>query len=221
MDIEILRSELELLLDDIISGEFYERFEVPPEAREIKDIALSGNGEPSSLTNFHEAVSTIAHTAKNKKIFPACKFILITNGSLLHKPNVCQGLVCLAQNNGEIWFKLDSATTEGRRLLNNSRQSRKHLVNNLKIASEHCPTKLQTCMLHYGDAWSNDEKTAYLSLLTELQRQNISIRGVMLYSLARPSLQPEAPSLDKASELEIKAFAADIEKLGYDVSVNG
>jgi len=221
LDIEILRSELELLLDDIISGEFYERFEVPPEAREIKDIALSGNGEPSSLTNFHEAVSTIAHTAKNKKIFPACKFILITNGSLLHKPNVCQGLVCLAQNNGEIWFKLDSATTEGRRLLNNSRQSRKHLVNNLKIASEHCPTKLQTCMLHYGDAWSNDEKTAYLSLLTELQRQNISIRGVMLYSLARPSLQPEAPSLDKASELEIKAFAADIEKLGYDVSVNG
>ena len=127
----------------------------------------------------------------------------------------------MAHYGGEIWFKLDSATEQGRKLINNNVQSQRQLLQNLEIAAQLCPTTLQTCMLHYQNlACSDNEKQAYLQLLTELLDRRINIRKIMLYSIARQSFQPEADRLEKVGMDEMKAFAADITALGYDVSVN-
>ena len=42
----------------------------------------------------------------------------------------------------------------------------------------------------------------------------------MLYTLARPSLQPEAENLQAVSLELLNSFAEDIRLLGFDVRVN-
>lgn len=220
MDFALLEAELRFFLQQIASGEFYARFNVPAEQQLIKDIAISGNGEPTSLRQFDRAVGLIAWIAEQAGVLPAAKFVLISNGSLLHRPAVQAGLKLLGSHDGELWFKLDSASESGRALINNCKITRHKLLEHLKVASNLCPTKLQTCVLHYQQAWSLAEKLAYLDLLRELSRLEIRIAQVMLYSIARQSCQPEAGELLAVDVAEMEAFAADIRALGYDVSVS-
>lgn len=220
MDFVLLEHELRFFLDYVQLGKFFEEFEVEIAHRIIKDIAISGNGEPTSLVNFDKAVKLIGKIATESGIFPSSKFVLISNGSLIHQSTVQAGLAELSHHNGELWFKLDSATESGRKLLNNTGQSQEKLVEHLKIASKLCPTKLQTCMLHYQGAWSDSEKQAYLVLLRELLAAGIKLQKIMLYSLARQSHQAEADELKRMDIEDMNQFAADIKALGYDVSVN-
>jgi len=221
MDFTLLADELRFFLDFAQNGNFFEQFNVAPEQRVIKDIAISGNGEPTSLKQFDQAIKLIGEIATEAGIFPTCHFVLITNGSLIHQADVQTGLKTFAQYGGEIWFKLDSATEQGRKLINNNAQSQRQLLQNLEIATHLCPTELQTCMLHYkGQAWSDAERQAYLQFLDELSNRQIKIRKVMLYSIARQSFQPEAECLEKVEITEMEAFAADITALGYDVSTS-
>lgn len=221
MDFALLEDELRYFVDFVQHGDFYDKFNVAQEQRVIKDIAISGNGEPTSLKEFARAIQLLGEIATGVGVFPNSHFVLITNGSLIHKAEVQAGLKELARFGGEIWFKLDSATAQGRRLINNSAQSQRQMLENLKIATELCTTKLQTCMLHYlNQAWSAPEKQAYLQLLKELRDRKIIIDKIMLYSIARQSFQPEADDLENIERNEMGAFAADIKALGYDVSVS-
>jgi wyosine [tRNA(Phe)-imidazoG37] synthetase (radical SAM superfamily) len=221
IDFKQLTQEFSYFLDYIQHGDFFEQYQIGEQYRVIKDIAISGNGEPTSLKNFDTAISILADIATAAGIFPASKFVLISNGSLMHLSTVQAGLKLLAKYQGEIWFKLDSATQTGRKLINNSGSSQKKLFENLKIASNLCSTKLQTCMFHYQNAvWTAAEKQAYLEFLILLQENRITLNGIMLYSLARSSLQPEAELLQTADIAEMQAFAEDIMALGYAVSIH-
>ena len=221
MDFALLKDELGFFLHEVLHGDFFERFDVPPEQRTIKDIAISGNGEPTSLQHFDQAITLIGELASQAGVFPSSHFVLITNGSLIHQTTTQAGLKELARFHGEVWFKLDSPTEQGRKLINNSVQSQAKLLENLKITAQLCPTKLQTCMLHFRDqAWTNYEKQAYLQLLQDVRTQQISIQKIMLYSIARQSFQPEANQIERVGREEMEALAADIKALGYDVSVS-
>ena len=221
MDFVRLEDELRFFLTDVLQGDFFDRFDIPSEQRVIKDIAISGNGEPTSLKDFDKAVRLIGEIATEAGVFPASHFVLISNGSLIHQSTVQAGLKELARYGGELWFKLDSATEEGRKSINDATQSQQKLLRHLEIAANLCPTKLQTCMFHFQDSiWSDSEKKAYLKLLVDLSERNIAIQQIMLYSIARQSYQPEANNLEKADLKEMTAFAADIKALGYDVGVN-
>lgn len=220
MDFALLEEELRFFLHYVQHGDFFEKFGVKDGQRVIKDIAISGNGEPTSLKDFDKAVRLIGEIATEFGVFPSAKFVLISNGSLIHQASVQAGLGELASCNGELWFKLDSATEEGRRLINSTGQSQQKLLGHLKIATRLCATKLQTCMLHYREAWSDSEKQAYLQFLKNVQTNRINLQQIMLYSIARQSFQPEAEELEKADIDEMNAFAADIKALGYDVSVS-
>ena len=221
MDFALLERELRFFLHHFLHGDFFQQFNVPTEQRVIKDIAISGNGEPTSLQNFARAVDLIGNVASEAGIFSGSHFVLITNGSLMHKAGTQAGIKALAKFGGEVWFKLDSATENGRKLINHSAQSQAQLLQNLEIVSRLCSTKLQTCVFHYKDRiWSEQEKNAYLQLLKEVKKRQIGIEKVMLYSIARKSFQPEASQLVKASLEEMTSLAADIEAQGYDVCVN-
>ncbi|MGR8929298.1 MAG: radical SAM protein [Gammaproteobacteria bacterium] len=221
MDFTQLEDEFRFFLGEVQQGNFYDRFNVALEQRVIKDIAISGNGEPTSLKGFASAVKLIGEIATKAGILPNSKFVLISNGSLIRQSRVRDGLQELARYGGELWFKLDSATSHGRKLINDSAQGQQQLIENLQIAASLCTTKLQTCMLHYlGQTWTKTEKQAYLRLLEALRVRQIKISQIMLYSLARQSFQPEADQLEKMNIEEMNAFATDIKALGYDVSVN-
>ena len=220
LDFQLLEDELRFFLDDVLNGDFYQRFQVDEDKRVIKDIAISGNGEPTSLKDFDKAVALIGAIATELGVLPHSHFVLITNGSLVHQSKVQDGLRKLKEYGGEVWFKLDSATDEGRALINNAGQSCKAGVENLLLCAKVCPTKLQICLLDYDkQGLSSKERMAFISLL-KMIKESVSLKGVMLYTIARPSLQPESSRLEKMSPEIMNEFAGEIRCLGFDVSVS-
>ncbi|MFZ2403803.1 MAG: radical SAM protein [Methylobacter sp.] len=222
LDFQLLEDELRFFLDDVLNGDFYQRFQVDEDKRVIKDIAISGNGEPTSLRDFDRAVALIGKVATEAGILPQSNFVLITNGSLVHRPCVQDGLKKLKKFGGEVWFKLDSATEEGRALINNAGQSCQASVENLLLCAKLCPTKLQTCLLDYEKrGLPSKEKNAFLDLLRHIKAQGCALKSVLLYTVARPSLQPESGRLEKLSVETLNTFADEIRLLGFEVLVSG
>ncbi|MBU1424702.1 MAG: radical SAM protein [Gammaproteobacteria bacterium] len=215
VDLLLLEKELGGFLHDLQHGDFMQR--VPSEARRINDIALSGNGEPTSAQEFAEVIEIIA------KLKPAdLKLVLITNGSLMQRDNVQQGLRRMAQLNGEVWFKLDRASEAGMALVNDTKMTMDKVRQNLATAIDCCPnTWLQTCWFALdGVAPGAQDEDDYVDFLKGLLLAGIKPQGVLLYGLARPSLQAEAPRLSALPGERMAGFAARIRMLGVEARLS-
>ena len=128
--------------------------EVPEEARRLNDVAFSGNGEPTTSPQFAEAVELVERLLGDVGLLGEIRVVLITNGSRLHRPDVQRGIERMARFGGEVWFKLDSATREGRRRLNDIEVPDARVENNLRTAARLCRTRIQTCVVALdGEAW--------------------------------------------------------------------
>ncbi len=214
-DLGLLETELRGFLDEVLTGDFYNRFSVPLEQQSIRDIALSGNGEPTSSKEFDQVIGLIGSVVADYDLLGKIKLVLITNGSLIRREPVQKGLAHWAELGGEVWFKLDSATETGGLRVNGIHHTLDTVLHNLESAANLCPTWLQTCLFAFdGQPPSDEECNAYLALLQHIQQQGIDLSGVLLYGLARPSLQAEAPRLSPLSEEWMQAFAAKIRATG-------
>lgn len=219
VDLPLLAKELRAFLDELLNGRFMEK-NVPPEARRINDIALSGNGEPTSAAEFEQVIELVGQILDEFRLAGRIKLVLISNGSLVHRAAVRRGLQRMARLNGEMWFKLDSATMEGRLRINHSRQSPETTLKNLRIAASLCPVWIQTAVFALdGMTPSKEERQAYLNFLLRCRDEEIPLQGVMLYTLARPSLQPEARRLTEAPSAWTEALASKIRSLGLTVKL--
>lgn len=220
IDLAILETELRAMLADIVQGDFMQT-RVPEDARRLNDIALSGNGEPTSAKEFPKVIELIGRVMQAFNLVGNIKLVLITNGSLIDRPRVQEGLRKMAALNGEIWFKLDSATNQGLRRINQTRILPQKHVERLEVAARLCPTWIQTCMLALdGEAPSSEEQNAYLETLRQLVKKHVPIKGVLLYGLARPSLQPAAPRLSALPAEWLERFAEAIRTTGLTVKVS-
>ncbi len=218
VDWDILQDEFRYFLQQVLHGDFYQRFSIPEHQRRIKDIAFSGNGEPTSVKNFERLVAAVGEVIDQITIPEAPELVLITNGSLIHRQDVQSGIRLLEQHRGKIWFKLDSASVEGRKIINNAVIGQRNYVDNLITAASLCPTWLQTCVFSF-DKQVYPGTESYLTLLRQVLR-HVKLEGVLLYSIARPSLQPEAPQLEKCTEPVLQALAEEIRKFGIKVRVS-
>jgi len=220
VDLAKLQSELTGFLRNVLEGDFMQRC-VPEGARRLNDIALSGNGEPTSAREFAAVVDVIGEVRRDVGVPRDVKTILITNGSLAHQRRVEDGLRRLREINGEVWFKLDSATREGRARLNDTRTGMGQVSKNLGIASRACPTWIQTCVLAIdGEPPSDVEQQAYLDFIASRIGDELALRGVLLYGLARKSFQPEAPRLSRLPLAWLENYAQRIRSLGLEVRVS-
>ena len=236
VDMAVLESELRGFLHELLHGDFMQR-RVPEGARRINDIALSGNGEPTSSAEFVRVIELISRVRRDLAPFDSAqdrlrpgsgqalpdtvKTVLITNGSLLYRNEVQQGLRDMAEINGEVWFKLDRASEAGMQRVNDIRISMDKVRGNLEAAIACCPTWLQTCWFALdGELPSRQDEDDYLEFVAALLRDGHKPQGVLLYSLARPSMQAEAPRLSALSEVQLRAFADRIVKLGLPVKVS-
>lgn len=220
VNIEKLASELRSFLADVIHGNFYDKEEIPVEHRVIKDIAISGNGEPTTANEFDQVVNLIELVLKEYGLFGKVKCVLITNGSMLGRNHIKKGLEKLSKINGEIWFKIDSATPAGIATINQVKGSNITALKRLKVAAELCPTLIQTCVFSYKNKAPDEiETNAYLQLLKATISRNIPIKGVLLYGVERDSLQPEAKFIKKLPESWLQDFASQIQALSIDVTV--
>ena len=195
IDLARLEAELRAMLTDILQGDFMQT-RVPNGARRLNDIALSGNGEPTSAKAFPQTIELIGRVMADFDLIGRIKLVLITNGSLIDRPRVQDGLRKMAALNGEVWFKFDSATANGMRAINQTRMSPDKQFERLAGAARLCPTWLQTCVFALdGAPPSAAEQDAYLAVVRQLGRESIPLQGVLLYGLARPSMQPQASRL--------------------------
>ena len=127
----------------------------------------------------------------------------------------------MAKINGEIWFKLDRASAAGMQRVNDIRISMNKVRSNLEAAIACCPTWLQTCWFALdGEPPSRQDEDDYLEFVAALLRDGHKPQGVLLYSLARPSMQAEAPRLSALSAQHLQAFADRIIGLGLPVKVS-
>lgn len=222
LDLARMETELETLLRDIVHGDFMAR-QVPADARRLMDVAFSGNGEPTSAAEFPQAVARAVGVMQRLALPASVKLRLITNGSLLHRTAVQDGIRRLgdyggAAGGGEVWFKIDRATASAIEKVNQIAFSPEKACANLLTCAELAPTWIQTCWFAVdGQAPDEAEQQAYLSLVASVRDK---IKGVHLYGLARPSLQPEASRLGRLRPEQLAAFAARIAALGIEVSLN-
>ncbi len=220
VDLPLLEEELRGFLGELLHGGFMQS-RVPEGMRRINDIALSGNGEPTSAAEFAEVVELIGRVRREMAVPETVKNVLITNGSLLHRSEVQQGLRAMAQFNGEVWFKLDRASEAGMKLINDTATSMSKVRDNLITSIALCPTWLQTCWFALdGAPPGKQDEEEYLEFIEALLREGHRPQGVLLYGLARPSQQAEASRLTALPAESLHTFAVRIEKLGLPVKVN-
>jgi wyosine [tRNA(Phe)-imidazoG37] synthetase (radical SAM superfamily) len=219
VDLGKLERELSGFLQDVLHGDFLAA-RVPVEARRLNDIALSGNGEPTSAREFESVIDLVGQVRRQTGVPADVKTVLITNGSLMQRAGVQAGVRKLAALRGEVWFKVDSATRSGLRKVNNTRADISRMRANLEIAARLCPTWIQTCVFAIdGAPPEEDEQQAYLGFLRERLAEALPLQGVLLYGLARQSFQPEARRLSALPFAWLDAFAEKIRALGLEVKV--
>ena len=226
IELDLLEKELRSFLTYALHGDFMERF-VAEGDRHLKDIAFSGNGEPTSAKEFPEVISLVetilkefnllGNAANTNQINPI-KVRLISNGSLMDKQTVLDSVSHLAKCNGEVWFKVDAGTKEGFASINDVTLNPESHIERLKKCAAVCPTFIQTCMFGLdGKPPQETDILAYLALIAQVK--NV-VQGVHLYGLARPSYQAEANRLSRLPETWLEAVAQRIRQLGLAVFVS-
>ena len=217
IELDVLENELRLFLHDIIHGDYMERH-VAIEDRHLKDIAFSGNGEPTSAAEFPQVILIVKKILQEFDLLHKIKIRLITNGSLMHEASVLKSIEMLEEINGEVWFKVDAATEETIKTINQVNLKPNQILERLLNTANICPTFVQTCIFMI-DGKSPDDKDidAYIELINKAKK---IIKGVHLYGLARPSLQPRAGDLGRISEDELKNIAKKLIGLNIPTTVS-
>lgn len=208
IDLDLLREELSDMLNELIHGSFMVD-RVPQGSRKLCDVAISGNGEPTSCSAFDDVVAVIVGQMQQFAVDVPLR--LITNGSYVAKPHVLRGLAKMADFGGEVWIKVDSATDEGIKRINGITMDAQRLSEQVKTVASVCPSWIQTCMVAWdGQAPSDVEVNAYISFLQSLKGEQVPVKGVLLYGLARASLQKEAVSISALDDSWMSGMADSI-----------
>jgi len=220
IDLNLLRGELHQLLHDIMHSDFMAQY-VPEDCRMLCDVAISGNGEPTSCRSFDAVVDVVLEVMTVFHLAGNIPLRLISNGSYVHKTHVQRGLHRMAENHGEVWVKVDSVTNAGIERINGVHADAALLYQQVKTVALACPTWIQTCMLAWdGQVPSDVEVDAYLAFLKRLKDEHLPVRGVLLYGLARPSMQLEAVHVSALDVSWMEAFKAHVEAIGFSIKLS-
>jgi len=217
IELDVLEDELRFFLHEIIHGDYMEK-NVAIEDRHLKDIAFSGNGEPTSAEEFPQVILIVKKIPEEFNLLHKIKIRLITNGSLMHKESVLEGIQVLAKMNGEVWFKVDAALEENSKVINQINIKPQQAIDRLKRCSEICPTFVQTCIFTIDNKEPNNKEIdAYIKLIDSAKK---SIKGVHLYGIARPSMQPEAYRLGRVNINVLENIADQLHNNGIESTVS-
>ncbi|MEM6994503.1 MAG: radical SAM protein [Myxococcota bacterium] len=219
IDLEQLTAELDGFLRELTEGDYLAEH-TEPDARRVVDVALSGNGESTTARPFDGIVRRVIATTHAR--MPGLNVVLITNGSMMQRAEVQAGVTAIGDAGGEVWFKLDAGTAQARSEINGAPSTDAAVRQNLRACASRSRTRIQTCLIaRDGAPLPQAERNAYVGLLrSELQR-GTAIQDVLLYGMARPSLQEGAARLSRVSTEVLESFATQIRTTGLGVVVRG
>ena len=201
VDLIRLRAELSALAQSALRGQLglTPKFaEVAALTRRIRDIAFSGDGEPTMVPNFADCVRAVIEV-KLALALADTKIVLITNATGLDKTDVKRGLALLDAHQGEIWGKLDAGTDAYYRLVNRSHVAFDRIMHNLTITAQARPIVIQSLFMKVrGEPMPAPELEVYCGRLRDILAAGGSIREVQAYTIARPTPEPWVERLDRA-----------------------
>ena len=192
VDTASLADELDAMLLAVATGELWDhpRFaHVAPDLRRLNDIAFSGDGEPTASKCFPQAVNTAVHL-KQKHALGHAKLVLITNATLLNRPEVEDALKVMDANHGEVWAKLDTGTQDDYDRIDRSPVPLKRVIENILACGKRRPITIQSMLLKmHGEPMSDEAFDAYADRLAELIDAGCQIKTIQLYTVARKPLE--------------------------------
>jgi len=227
VDLGVLTAELRKMLSLAQKGRMKELpgyQSVPEELLQLKEVALSGDGEPTLCPNFAEVVEAVVHV-RAQRDFPFFKIVLITNATGLHLMQVHFGIRLLTAED-EVWAKLDAGTQEAMdRItrakiapLNAPNPTLAQVMENILTLGRQRPVVIQSLFpLLDGREPTPEEIEQYVQRIRELKEGGAQIPLVQVYSAHRPAVHHNCGHLPLKSLLRIAQRVHEVTGLKAEV----
>ena len=210
VELERLALELDAVLEAEREGTLYATppfSALAPDARGVRDIAFSGDGEPTTFPRFAEAVE-VAASARRRFGLERAKIVLITDAAYLARPKVREALAVMDANDGEIWAKLDAGTEEYFQRVDRPNVSLEAVVANILDAARVRPVVIQSLFMRVeGQPPPPEEIDAYCARLNEILGAGGRLKALQLYTIAR---LPAERYVTPLGDAELDALAARV-----------
>jgi wyosine [tRNA(Phe)-imidazoG37] synthetase (radical SAM superfamily) len=189
LNVSVMAQELKHTLEFVQTGRLRERpwyHSLPEELLQLRQVTLSGDGEPTFAPDFAEAVQAIVHI-RAMGGSPFFKLVLITNATGLDQPQVQQGLKYFTKSD-EIWAKLDGGTQAYLNKVDKLNVPLEKILDNiLSLARQH-PVIIQSLFPAIrGEEPPAAEIEQFALRLRDLKNAGAQIPLVQIYSATRPT----------------------------------
>lgn len=184
-----LVEELDAMLATIHSGRLDKLgyFPPSPDMLPFREVAFSGDGEPTLCPEFRRVVEAVVHLRARHR-YPFFKLVLITNTTGLPLPEVRAGLELFAPED-EVWAKLDAGTQAYMDLVNAADIPLERVLANIADFARRRPVVIQSLFPAInGVGPSEEEIVTYANRLRELKDEGAQISLVQIYSAHRPAI---------------------------------
>lgn len=216
VELPILRAELEDMIQRATSRSLFQEppFDtVPVELQVIRDMAFSGDGEPTTCPIFLESVQLAAELRERFQLSES-QIVLITDAAYLDKPAVKQALHVMDENGGKIWAKLDAGTEEYYQAINKPNMPLSRVMQNILDAARVRPVVIQSMFLRLDDHPPSDmEIEAYIRRLLDIREGGGTVEYVQVYTVARP---PAQSSVSALTHDEVDAIVKAVRQAGFE-----
>ena len=164
INLQELENELDYWLDQIINQSFLSQY--TKSKTEFKDIAFSGNGEPTASKQFKDVIGILIKKISEYRLDQKITIRLITNGSYMSNIVIQESLSLIRNINREIWFKIDGVKEYDIQTVNQVNLSLATIKKNLEAALNNSPTIIQTCFFKLNEKLPSSESLGeYINFL--------------------------------------------------------
>lgn len=170
----------------------------------VRDISLSGNGEPTLSPFLEPALEACASARRtHPRALGEAKLVVITNSTGFAKPPARETLARYAREEGlEIWAKLDAGSEARFRAMSGTTLDFGTVVDGIRGFSRSAPLVIQTMLCELdGAAPTTADLDDYAGVLAGIFENGGRITQLQLYTQARPAPAGRTGALGDSSLL--------------------
>lgn len=220
VDLNVLKAELHQLLALAGDGSLFAEppFDcLPPEQHVIRDIAFSGDGEPTTYPRFADAVQ-LAAVARQAFNLTHTRIVVLTDACYLNKPKVAAAIEFLDRHNGEIWAKLDAGTEEYYQKINRPNLPLSHVLENITFAAKIRPIVIQSLWMRVeGEPPPDEEVRAFAARLNDIRAAGGQFKLIQVYTIARDTAESFVGAMDRAELERVAEIVANETRLPIEL----
>lgn len=219
LNVDVMADELSRTLALVESGRLAETpgFQgLPADLLKLRQVNLSGDGEPTLCPVFLDVVQAVMHVRARSGL-PFFKIVLITNATGLDRPQVAEGIRSLTARD-EVWAKLDVGTQAWMERINRPAVLLDKVLANILALARQRPVVIQSLFpLVNGQEPPEPEIREYALRLKELKDAGANLPLVQIYSATRPTPHSECGHLPLRSLARIAQVVRDTAGLRAEV----